>query len=227
MRLLFAACLVAGAAHADTLEVLGWSADGAYVALVAHGVGEGSGHPWARLTILDTSKRKSVAEPTKVDLDSEGATEADAVTAVKKRAAEERARLKISAWVPGKAVAHDEKGELREQAGPPIGTLELTATKAGKKQQARPCDEPFVAQRLKLVMHWMDDETPFSILDEKKTPKERACVTACKLGSVFAQAKAAVFILECGIQRFEGPATLSFPVVTKLPYGLDEDLPPQ
>lgn len=207
------------------MEVLGWSADGAYVALLEHGVGQGSGFPWARVTILDVAKHRPVSAPTKVDLEAAGASEADAVVQAKKKAESERARLKISAWVPGKKIAHDEKGELRERGGGPIGTLELTAAKATKKQQVRECDEPFSAQRLKLVIHWLDDDAPFTVVDEKTVPKERACTTECAFGPVFAQAKSAVFVLECGIQGFEGKATLSYPVAAKLPYGLDEEIP--
>jgi hypothetical protein len=225
--ILLTLCLSAISASADTFEVLGWSPDGAYVATLDHGVGEGSGFPWAKLRLYDTAKRKLAAEPTTVTLETPGATEAEAVRAAKKKAEGEKTRLRIREWVPGKQIAHDDKGELSEQSGAPIGTLKLTATKASKKQQARTCEDPFIAQRLKLVMYFLDDDKPFTVLDEKATPKDRACVGSCKLGPVFAQATAALFVVECQVQGFEGAATLSYPVAVKLPYGLDVELPKQ
>ena len=160
-----------------------------------------------------------------MDLEAAGASEADAVAQAKKKAEGERTRLKIAAWVQGRKIDHDENGEMHERGGGPIGNLKLTTTKATAKQQVRDCDEPFTALRLKLMIYWLDDDAPFTVVDEKTVPKEHPCITGCTFGPIFAQAKSAVFVLQCGIQGFEGPATLAVPVVSKLPYGLDEDLP--
>ena len=217
--------LIAAAVRAQGPEVLGWSPDGAYVALVEHGMGEGSGFPWAKLTILSTAKGKPVVAPTRVDLSNGGATEDDAVAQMKKKAEAERKRLKIAKWVPGRTIATNERGDLTDRSGAPIGTPKITASPANSRQQARACEEPFFAQRIKFEVYFTGDQNPFVALDEKRTPTERACVTQCKLGPVFAQAKAAVFLLACGIQGFEGTATSYYPIAAKLPYALDADLP--
>ena len=216
--LFFVVLLASAAASAQTLEVLGWSEDGGYVALIEHGVGDGSGFPWGTLTILETAKNKPAASA-RVDLRNDGASEADAVTQLKKKAEAERKRLKISRWVPGKTIAHDEKGALREPEGNPIGTLELKPTRATRKQQARECAEPFGAFLMKVELSLLDAEKPLVVLDEKRVPKERACVTTCQLGPVYAQAKGALFVLQCAIQGFEGPGKLYYPVAARLPVG--------
>ena len=98
-------CLASTLARADALEVLGWSPDGRYVALIEHGIYDGSGFPWASLTVLDVVKRKPAAPAMKLDLRGEGATEADAVAQIKKKAEGEQARLKIAQWIAGKTIA--------------------------------------------------------------------------------------------------------------------------
>ncbi len=221
---LLSLCAFARPARAE-LEVLGFSADGKHAVLLEHGVAEGSGYPWARATVLEVAKNTVVGKPVEVTLESGDATEQEAVAKAKKAFEETRGKLGVAALKAAKLIAHDEKGNLKDREGAPIGTLKLTSRKAKGKEAARPCDEPFAAYLVTLRMFWMDDDTPAKLLADKKVPKERACTQGCKLGRVFADGRSAVFELECAVQGYEGPATKSVAVSARLAYGLDEDLP--
>jgi predicted secreted protein len=213
-------------AKAEVMALVGFSPDGAYVALASHGISDGSGFPWATLHLFDVAKNRPAIDSINVQMDKEGATEAQAIAEAKKQAEPARKKLKIASWVPGKTVAHDAKGQLTEAAGPPIGTFELKLRKAGKKAQ-EVCQEPFIGQLAKAVLHWVDDETPFVVADEKEPPKGRSCTQGCTLGTVYAYKKSAAFVLQCAVPGFEGPGSVAYPLTAKLPYGLDEDLPAQ
>jgi predicted secreted protein len=221
---LFSLCAFGSPARAG-LEVLGFSTDGKHAVVLEHGVGEGSGYPWARAVVLDVAKNAAVRKPIEVTLESGDATEQDAVDKVKKAFEEARPKLNVAPLKAGKAIRHDEKGNLKDREGAPIGTVKLTSKKAKGKEAFKSCGEPFEAWLLTLTMYWMDDDTPAKLLVDKKVPKERACTQGCKLGGVFADGRSAVFELECAVQGYEGPATKSVAVSAKLAYGLDEDLP--
>ncbi len=225
--LCFAAMLFSSSfAYADTAQVLGWSPDAKYVAVIIHGTGEGSGHPFATLTIYATKTGKVVGEPERVELGSEGASEAEAVNRVMQLGQAHADKLKVKRWLPANEIAHDEKGELREGSGVPIGTVEIITRLAKKNQATKVCDEPMQPLLLQLVIHWMDDDKPFKVLDEKKVPKERACISGCTLGTVFAYEKSALFMLSCTTAGFEGSAQSLYPVfANKLPYNLHAELP--
>ena len=211
-------------ARADSLDVAGFSPDGAYVAIVEHGIGEGSGQPWARLGIVEVAKSAQVAHA-EVNLDA--GTEEDAVAQVKKKAEPAQAKLHIDKWLPAKLIRHDEKGQMSDHEDAPIGTLEIKSRKATAKERARACDQPFSPLLLKVTVFFLDDEKPATLFAERKVPQGRACSTGCALDQIYAFKKSAVVTVKCGAPGFEGPASKLWPVAGKLPYGLDEDLPAQ
>ena len=207
------------------VEALGFSTDGKHAVLLEHGVADGSGFPWARVTIFEAAKNAVVGKPIEVSLETDGATEAQAVEQAKKAFEASRVRLSIAALRPGKEIRHDEKGELHDREGAPIGTLKITSRKAKAREMAKQCYQPFSPLLLTLTLYWMDDDNPAKLLSEKKVPKDRACLTGCDLGKVFADGTTAIFVLQCGAQGFEGTNSRSVPVAAHLRYGLDEDLP--
>ncbi len=216
-----------GASPSDGVEVLGWSPDGSRVVMLEHGIYDGKGTPWARVTFFDTAKRAVVGKPLEVELEGD-ASEADAVAEATKRAEAQRVRLKLPKLVPGKRIKTDEKGELTGADGGPIGNLEIKVTRANKKQRARECAEPFQAELLSVKLFLMGGDEPLSVLTEKKTPAARACSSGCTAGATFSQGKGALFVLRCSVQGFEGAATQPFLVpVGKLEFPLEADLPPQ
>jgi predicted secreted protein len=207
------------------VEVLGFSTDGRHVVILEHGVADGSGFPWAKATILDVARNAPAAKPIEVTLQDAAATEAAAVEQVKKGLAAAGEPLKLAPLKAPREIGHDEKGNLHDREGAPIGTVKIEARKAGAKEASKACEDPFSPLLLKVQLFWMDDDTPAKLLVDKKVPKDRACLTGCELGQVFADGRTGLFILQCGAPGFEGPATRSVPVVAKLAYGLDEDLP--
>lgn len=213
------ASIVSGATPA-TYDVLGFSPDGRYVALVEHGVFDGSGFPWARLTVLDSSRNAVVAAPPRVELQDGEGDEAKAVEKARGLADEARAKLKITAWAPATAVTVEEHGQLRAKDGSPVGNLEVK-TRAGKSPKGASCDEPFAPLLVKLTMYFMDDEKPYVVFDEKKLAARR-CVTGCAIKSVHAKGKAALFGVVCTEQGFEGATELLVPVAGRVAYPLDE-----
>ena len=221
------AVLLSGAAPLDGVEVIGWTPDGSKVVAIEHGVYDGKGTPWARVTFFDTAKRAPLGKPLEVELEGD-ASEADAVAEATKRAEVERVRLKLPKLVPGKTIKTGEKGELTGSDDSPIGDLQIKARKAGKKQQVRECGEPFQAELLTVKLYLMGGDEPLPVLAEKKVPASRACSSGCTAGATYAQGKGALFVLKCSVQGFEGGATQPFLVpVGKLEFPLDADLPPQ
>lgn len=227
-RSAFAACACAALVALPTraeVEALGFSADGKYAVLLEHGVADGSGFPWARVTTFEAAKNAVVGKPIEVVLQAGGATEAQAVEQAKRAFEAARVKLNMAALRPGKEIRHDEKGELHDREGAPIGTLKITARRATAKEGAKTCYQPFSPLLLSLTLYWMDDDKPAKLLAERRVPKDRACLTGCDLGKTFADGTTAIFVLQCGAQGFEGTNSRAVPVAAHLLYGLDEDLP--
>lgn len=212
-------------ARADEVSTLGFTPDGSVAILLERGTLDGSGFPWARATLLDARKRAAIGKPLEVTLDEEGATEEKAVAKASALAEAERVRLKLPKLVPGKTIAKDDKGELYEKAGPPIGTLEVKVQKAPAKAGKKACDEPYAPLLLTVKLLWAEDEEPAVLLADKTVPKDRPCLLSCTLVQVFAQAKTGLVVLRCAGPGFEGSGGRFVPVIAQLKYGLDEDLP--
>src|SRR4051794_21659853 len=122
------------------IEVVGFSPDDRYVAFIEHGIGEGSGFPWARLRVIEIAPDTDAVAPAEVRLESgkESDTEEAAVKQARARAESARTKLKITSWVPARTIVHDEHGELSKRSGAPIGTVQIEERTAKGKS----CDEP-------------------------------------------------------------------------------------
>jgi predicted secreted protein len=217
--LLLAALLHAAPENTDGLDVLGWAPDGSKVAVIRHGVSDGKGTPWAKVTFYDTLKGTTVGAQPAVELEKEDDTEAGAIAAAKKLAAVELKKLHWPELVPGKTITTTEKGGLKNPDGSPIGDLELKLKK-GKGT----CGEPFVPQLVTLNLAVMDSDGPVSLLKETKSPATRKCSNGCTFGHVYGQARGALVVLLCQVPGFEGGATEPFPVVYgKLEFPLQAD----
>jgi hypothetical protein len=201
------------------IQVIGFSPDDKYVAYMEHGVGAGSGNAFATLHILDVRKGAPAQAPVEIRLD--GGDEDAAVSQA--RAAAERAReaLHVAEWAPPREIAHDDHGAMSDAQGAPIGTLELKSRSAGPRERAR-CEEPFQPLLLKLTVLWMDDDHPSRMTDEKKLPAGRPCASECALDKVYAHGKAALVLVKCTVQGFEGPEAKISAYTAQLTYGLAE-----
>jgi len=216
------------AANALPIEVVGFSPDDRYVAWIEHGVSEGSGYPWARLHVTDVSRSAEAAPAVEIKLDSGKDTDTEDAAVRKARSAADpaRARLRVASWLPARTIRHDAGGELRERSGAPIGTLRIEERAASGKGVPA-CDEPFRPLLLRLDMVFLDDDKPARLAQDKSVPKDRPCSSGCELAGVFAHGKAAVAFVKCDVQGFEGAGAKYSAYAGKLPYGLDEPLPPQ
>jgi len=215
------------AARAKTLEVVGFSPDGAYLAIVEHGVGEGSGLPYANLSILEVAKSAQVSR-TEVNLDQ--GTEADAVAQAKSKAEPVREKLHIAKWLPARVIAHDDRGQLSDREGAPLGVIEIKTRPATAKQRAKgaaACDAPFAPLLLNVKLFLLDDDQPKVLANESKVPRARACTKGCALDQVYAFEKSALFVLKCASPGFEGESVSLWPITSKFEYGLDEEIPAQ
>ena len=183
------------------VQILGFTPDDKSVAYVETGENEGSGETFANLHVIDVAK----------NLDKVAAFDSEA----------KALKAAGTGWVKPRTIEHDERGELSDRAGAPIGTLSLTTRKGGKTS----CDEPFGPLLIKLVMHFMDDDKPATIASEKSAPKSRQCVSSCSLGKVYAHGKSVLVLVSCVTPGFEGKGASMTPFAKSLPYGLDEDLP--
>lgn len=210
----------------DHVELFGWSPDGTKVAWIENGISDGKGTPWAKVTFFDTSKGAPLGKPLELELEDTERTREDVVAEAMKRAEAERVRLKLPAFVPGKRIATDAKGELTSKDGSPIGNLEVKLRKAGKKERVRECPEGFAAELISAKLFLMGGDAPLKVADEKKTPAARACSMGCTPTSTYGQGKGALFILKCSVQTFEGadyaPTVLP---LGKLEFPLEADLP--
>jgi hypothetical protein len=186
------------------VQVLGFSAGDKSAAYLETGESEGSGELFAKLHVVDVAKGT------------------DKVTSFDGPDSEAKAlKAAGTGWVKAKTVEHDERGELSDHTGAPIGTLVLTTRKSGKSS----CDEPFGPLLIKLVMNFMDDDKPLVLAAEKSAPKSRQCASSCSLDKVFAHGKAALVLVKCVVPGFEGKGESLTPFAKSLTYGLDEDLP--
>lgn len=201
------------------LEVIGFSPDDKYVAYLEHGIGAGSGNAYANVYILDVRKSAPAQGPVEIRLESDD--ESAAVSQARAAAERAREKLHVAAWNPAREIPLDEHGAMAERDGAPIGTLEIKSRSAGPSQRAK-CEEPFVPLLLKLTVFFVDDDHPARLAEEKKPPSDRPCASGCALDKVFAHGKAALVLVKCSVQGFEGPATKYSLYTGLLPYGLDE-----
>src|SRR3954447_25153902 len=115
--------LVLAAATTSPVEVVGFSPDDKYVAWIEHGVSEGSGYPWARLHVTAVTRSADATAPVAITLDSgkDTDTEEAAVQQARAAAAAARAKLGVACWAAPRVIQHDDKGELSDHTGAPIG----------------------------------------------------------------------------------------------------------
>lgn len=222
---LLAASLTATAAlagDAASFNPLGFSEDGRYFAFEEFGIQDGSGFPYANLTILDVTEDKWAAgSPFRIRLEEDGSTLAEARDAARLAAAPHFDSLEIEA--PALTVALDGDGEPAGDGsamtfGKPgygldvpqdIATLTLTTT---LPDYSGPCVadygfDPPVGYTLAL-----DAPSGVTTLHEDvAVPASRGCTVAYRLYGVFApyewawRGLAPVAVISVFTNGFEGP----------------------
>src|SRR6267154_981317 len=114
------------AANALPIEVVGFSPDDRYVAWIEHGVGEGSGYPWARLHVTEVSRSADAVPPVDITLDSgkETDSEDEAVRGARAAADSAGGTPRVSSGGAAPVIRTDGTGDLRNPGGAPVGTLQ-------------------------------------------------------------------------------------------------------
>ncbi len=87
-----------------TLNVIGFSSDGKYLAFEEYGTQDGSGFPYSNIYFVETAKNSFAAPPVKIRIDNESATEATARIKAKKNAAANLRKFKIVVGNAGEMV---------------------------------------------------------------------------------------------------------------------------
>ncbi len=162
------------ALSSDGVEVLGFTADGSKAVTIEHGVYDGKGTPWAKVTFFDTVKASVIGKPIALELESTEDTEQAVVAEARKRAEAERVRLKLAPLVAARKLAMKEMGETGSSAqltardGSPLGGVEVKSSRGKKVTE---CMEGFAAELVTVHLALMDgDENGNVVLAEKKTP---------------------------------------------------------
>src|SRR5687767_594253 len=78
-----------------TLNFIGFSKDGKYLAFEEYGVQDGSGFPYSSIYFVDVAKNSYAAPPVNISIENEAMSESQARTRARTRAAATLRRLRI------------------------------------------------------------------------------------------------------------------------------------
>jgi predicted secreted protein len=212
----------AQAGDAAQFNPLGFSADGRYFAFEAYGIQDGSGFPYASLTILDVAEDKWAAgSPFDVRMEDDTATMADARDAVRAEAEAQLDALELT--TPALTVALNGDGEpagdgsLLSFGKPGYGldalqdpaTLSLTTT---LPDYTGPCTTDYGFDPPVGYVLTLETSTGSTELHaDQAIPASRGCTVAYRLYGVFAPLEWAykgltpVAVLSVYTHGFEGP----------------------
>ena len=222
-----------------TLEFIGFSRDGKYLAFEEYGTGDASGYPFASVYLVDVEKNAFVGKPFFVKLENDFAKEETAVKKAEALAARQMRRLRIVRGNTGKlVVAHlltdwtyrdefvregdtPEKVKLNDYINPNSPNqyeyYELTLKPFAAAAPAEKCYDERPHYKLELTLdHYMKGEKDMEtqvLQKDAMLPASRACPYGYRIESVYSyKGKIAVF-LNVFSQGWEGP-DMRYMVVT-------------
>jgi predicted secreted protein len=210
------------------LEVIGFSANGRYLAFEEYGTLDGSGFPYSTIFFVDTAKNSFATPPIKVRLERDAATEAQARQQAASFAAKPIAAYRIIRGNTGSlVVSHlptdmtfgDKQPVVRfaEEVGSMYrrGDYELELKEIEVK--VKPCDE-YGDDTFMLDLRLKDREkNTTKILQKDATlPQSRGCVLDYKVRSVYVYKGTVAVFLSTFTRGFEGPDLRHMVVTGKL-----------
>jgi predicted secreted protein len=199
------------------LEVIGFSADGRYLAFEEYGTLDGSGFPYSNVYFVDTAKNAFAAAPARVRLERETATEAQARRQAATLAAKSLAAYRIRRGQAGTlVVSHlltdksfgdkDPVVRFNEEVGSMYhkGDYELELKKVEVK--VKPCDE-YGDDTFMIDLRLKDRENNTTKILQKDTtlPQGRGCVIDYRIGLVYVYNGTVAVFLNTYTRGFEGP----------------------
>lgn len=227
---LFVLCSTAAAGDFATLNFIGFSKDGRYLAFEEYGEQDGSGFPYSNIYFVDVVKNSYAATPVKVRIDKENTTERLARSRAKLGAGAALRRLQIIEGNTGSLVVArlltdtkaygDSKGD--EQT---INFAEIVGSmyrqghydlvlKWSEVKGVKDCDyndDP--VQKLELVLKDTGADTTKVLQRDANLPASRACPLSYRMQYVYLYQDHIAVFLNTYHMGFEGP-DLRYMVVT-------------
>lgn len=226
----FLLCFFASTALAGdfaSLNFIGFSNDGKYLAFEEYGVQDGSGFPYSDLYVIDVAKNTFAATPVRSRLENENAAEDQARARTKRLAASSLRKFRIVQGNTGKLVvsrlltdlslnddAKSGGGPQKIRFADEVGsmytgnTFDLTLT--GKATTTNECgvpDEPAEIFELSLKYENKQSGAAGTVLLQKDTtlPKARGCAFGYSVRSVYLYKNSIAVFLNTYTRGFEGP----------------------
>lgn len=222
LSILAALVAPAFAGEAASFNALGFSGDGRYFAFEEFGIQDGSGFPYANITILDVATDSwAEGSPFRFQLDDDGASLADARAAALNEAEPHLDRLQINTPVTTVALNGDGEpsgdGSVLRFGRPGIGLeapqdlAELTLTTT-LPDYSGPCTTDYgFDQPVGYTLTVESAGNTTELHADDTVPKSRGCTVAYRLYGVFAPfewnaaASTPVAVISVYTQGFEGP----------------------
>jgi predicted secreted protein len=234
MRSIVLALFLAFPAHAgvtEELEILGFSADGAYFAFRAFDEGE-MGHASSRVGVVDVKKNAFIGKPFSFEAPSEKTTAQSAREQVLALAGSTLKRLGIDSKTPGTAVIAA-RLEVKHQTpivrgwGGPGGEFEVTVREhpyqLSLKELQAVCpqdggDGIYEPKLLEVVVKNTKTKGTRVLQKDSELPVKRGCAMGYRLGRVIlGPGSAVVVLLRVSKPGYEGASLEWMPVTGELP----------
>ncbi|MEO7540159.1 MAG: DUF2259 domain-containing protein [Pyrinomonadaceae bacterium] len=215
--LFFVSVSTALAGDYSTLNFIGFSKDGRYLAFEEYGTQDGSGFPYSSYFFIDTAKNAYAAPQVKARIESESASEASARSKAALLAAKNLKQFGIVQGNTGQHVVSHIINDLTldetetivrfaEEIGSAYqkGVYELTVKPLPVKNKA--C-EPYELDTfmLHLTLANKDDETTKVLQKDTVLPESRGCVMSYRIQDVYLYKGTIAVFLNVFTPGFEGP----------------------
>jgi len=208
------------------LNVIGFSADGRYLAFEEYGTLDGSGLAYSNIYFIETVKNSFAAQPVKVELEDETATEAMARLKAKTSAAANLKKFKIVAGNVGDLLVSrlitdlnagrieafgDEKNQIVKftdfrTSDYFTDEFELALkTSEVKNKQCETYEMPVFKLDLTLKNLRSDNKTPKVLQSDKSLPESRNCPLAYSIQNVYTYKNHIAVFMNVFTTGFEGP----------------------
>lgn len=208
-----------------SLNVIGFSQDGKYLAFEEYGTQDGSGYPYSTIYFIETAKNSFAAKAVQVRLDNETATEATARLKAKTSAAATLKKLKIVTGNVGDLVVarlitdlnsggigKDNKNQLIKFTDYRVSDYfenEFELNLKTSEVKVKPCvdyiDRPGLKIDLTLKNVRKEDSKTIILQSDKSIPESRNCPHDYSIQNVYTYKNHIAVFLNVYTAGFEGP----------------------
>lgn len=225
--LLFVCCANIFAGDYASLNVIGFSQDGKYLAFEEYGTQDGSGYPYASIFFIETAKNSYAAKPVLVRIDNETATEASARLKAKTSAAATLKKFKIVTGnigdlVVARLITDLNSGRIEHDSSDKNQTIKFTDERMShyfadefelnlktSEVKIKPCvdylDQPGLKFDLTLKNVRDENAKPRILQSDKTLPESRSCPFGYSVQNVYIYKNTIAVFLNVYTAGFEGP----------------------